>query len=119
MAHVEWQTIDGHNGQSRSKIEAVAKDHFHDEMIGSACYSHAQAEIDFPLGRNIQIDGGKKLVLLLTDGIESRNRPYRAVVFKTSGDLGSEVVAKFEVRREDNALVHVRAVPRAVESGIE
>ena len=41
-------------------------------MIGGTCQSNSQAEIDFPFGREIQIDGGKNLVLLLADGIKKR-----------------------------------------------
>jgi hypothetical protein len=47
------------------KIESVSQDHFSDQVVGRAGQTHAQSEVQFPLGRQIQIDRGKNLVLLL------------------------------------------------------
>src|SRR6476660_3961997 len=79
----------------------------------------SQAEIDFPLGRKIQIDSGKNLVLLLANGIEARNRPEGAVVFDATGDFPGEIVAEFEVGRKDHPLMDTRAVEGTVQSRVE
>jgi hypothetical protein len=47
------------------KIESVSQDHFSDQVVGRAGHTHAQSEVQLPLGRQIQIDRGKNLVLLL------------------------------------------------------
>src|SRR5208282_1376813 len=101
------------------EVEPVAEDHLRDQMVGCAGDPHAQTEIDFPLRRNVQINGGNNLVLLLRNGVESRDGPHRAVIFQPAGNLRSEVVAEFEIRREDNALVHALSVTRSVERGVD
>jgi hypothetical protein len=47
-----------------SEIETVAENHFGDQMISRARKPHAQSEIHFPFGREIQVDCGKNLALL-------------------------------------------------------
>jgi len=88
-------------------------------MIGRAGDADAQAEVDFPFRRQIQIDGWKNLVLLKAGGQEIRGWTYGAIVFEASGDFLREVVAEFEVRRENETLAHRLAVQGFVESGIE
>jgi hypothetical protein len=70
-------------------------------VIGRACQTHAKAEIDLPLRRDIQINRGENLVLLLRDRIESGDLADRPAIFEARGDLGSEVVAELEVWRKD------------------
>src|SRR4029077_8511164 len=84
-----------------SKIEPVTENQFGDQMIGGARYSYPQPEINFPLRRKIQIHGWKNLVLLLRHGMKPRERPHGAVIFQTAGNFRREVVAEFEIRRED------------------
>jgi hypothetical protein len=49
------------------EIEAIADDAFEDEVVGRAGKSHAESEINFPLRREIQVNGGEYLMLLLMD----------------------------------------------------
>ena len=49
------------------EIEAVAENHFGDEVVGGAGEAYAYAELDFPLRSEIEIDGRKNLVLLLAE----------------------------------------------------
>src|SRR5215472_5009183 len=88
-------------------------------MVGRTSKSHAQTDIDFPLWGDVQIDGRKNLVLLLGDGVESRHRTNRAVVFKAACNFGREVVTEFEIWREDDSLVNAFAVERTVERGVD
>ena len=101
------------------KVKAVAEDHFGDEVIGGRGDADAQAEVDFPLGRYIQVDGGENLVLLEAGGQEVRGGAHGAVVFDAAGDFFREVIADFDVRRENEALADGFAVERAIEGGIE
>ena len=57
-------------------------------------------------------------MLLKAGGQEVRGWPYRAIVFKASGDFFGEVVAEFEVRGENETLAHGLAVQGFVEGGI-
>jgi hypothetical protein len=60
--------------------------------------ANAEAEIDFPFGRQIQIDGREELVLLKAGGQEIRGWSDGAVVFEASGDFLGEVIADLYVR---------------------
>src|SRR6266403_4971898 len=107
------------NTAGTSEIEAVAEDHFGDQVISGSCQSNSKAKIDFPFGRKIQIDRGKNLMLLLADGIEARNGPKGAVVFDATGDFLGEIVTEFEVGRKNDALLDARPVEGAVQSRVE
>ena len=101
------------------EVEAVAEDHFGDEVIGRTGDTYADAEVDFPFGRKIEIDGGKKLVLLLGDRIEIGGGAYGAVVFEAGGDFFGEVVTDFDVGGKDEALIFGEAVEGLVKGGVE
>ena len=88
-------------------------------MVGGACDADTEAEVDFPLGRHIQIDGGKNLVLLEAGGQKVRGGAYGAVVFKAAGDFFREDIADFCVGRKNEALADRFAMEGTIESGIE
>jgi len=73
-------------------------------VIGGASQSDTYAKINLPLGRKIQVDGGKDLLLLLRDRVEVGSRAHAAVVFEAAGDFLGEVVAEFKVGRKDEPL---------------
>src|SRR5215469_8961016 len=102
-----------------SEIEAIAKNHLGDQMIGRVGHAHTEAEIHFPLRRKIQVDRGKQLMLLLTGGKEVGGRTEGAVVLESAGNLLCEIVAEFEVRREGEALMDTLPVKGAIKSRIE
>src|SRR5215467_11572469 len=56
------------------EIEAVAENHFGNQMIRGVRHADAQAEIHFPPGGKIQVDGRKELLLLLTYRKKIRRR---------------------------------------------
>ena len=68
-------------------------------MIGRTCQPNTQPEINLPLRRQIQIDRGKNLVLLLADRIKTRNRANGAIIFKPPGNLRREIVAEFKIQQ--------------------
>src|SRR5579864_8110705 len=80
------------------EVETIPEYDFGDEVVGRAGESHAEAEVNFPLWRDVQVYRRKNLVLLLGYRIKARHRAERSVVLKAAGDLGSEVEAEFEIR---------------------
>src|SRR5712664_626978 len=57
-----------------SKIEAIAQDHFRNQMVRSARQSHSQPKVHFPLWRKVQVDHRENLMLLLADRRKIRRR---------------------------------------------
>ena len=53
-----------------SPTEAPSYDALHDQMVGGVGHIHAYAEIEFPTGREIEVDGGKDLLRLMGNGVE-------------------------------------------------
>ena len=88
-------------------------------MVGGMRHADAQAEIHFPFWRKVQIDGRKKLVLLLARRKKIGGRPDSSVVLEAPGDFLCEVVAELEIGRERHALVDTIPMKRPVKSRIE
>jgi len=88
-------------------------------MIGRGGEADAKAKIDFPFGRQIQIDGGKNLLLLLPRGQKIGGGADGTVILDASGDFFRKVVADFYVGRKDESLAHRLAVEGTIEGGIE
>jgi len=87
-------------------IEPIAQNHLGNQVVGRTSEAHAESEIDLPL-------------LLLRDRVKSRHRTHRILVFQTSRDFRSEIVAEFEVWRKDIALLHALTMERAIEREIQ
>lgn len=105
--------------ESVSEIETVAEDHFGYQMVRGVRHSDAQTEIHFPFRRKVQIDGRKKLVLLLASRKKIGGRPDSSVVLEAPRDSLCEVVAELEIGRERHALVDTIPMKRPVKSRIE
>src|SRR5436853_7268901 len=101
------------------EIETVAENHLCQQVIRGTRHTHTQPKIDFPFGREIQVNGGENLLLLLADRVEACDRTQRAVILDAPRDLLGEIVAEFEVGRENETLVHARAMEGPVKCGIE
>src|SRR5256884_1029210 len=101
------------------EVKPVAENHLGKQMIRCARHAHSHSKIDFPFGREIQVNRRKNLLLLLADGVEARHRTQRAVVLNSSGNFLGEIVAEFEIRREHQPLTYARAMKGPVERGIE
>src|SRR5437870_8185989 len=76
-------TLPQANFSGASKVEAIPENQLADEMVGRARDADAKAEIDFPLRRDVEVDGRKNLVLLLAHRVEARHGSKRSVVFET------------------------------------
>src|SRR6266513_1464835 len=101
------------------EIETVAENHLCKQVIRPTRHTHTQPKIDFPFGREIQVNGGENLLLLLADRVEACDRTQRTVILNAPGDLLGEIVAEFEVGREYQPLIHARAMEGPVKRGIE
>src|SRR5207253_2573231 len=73
----------------------------------------------FPLGRDVQVDGGKDLMLLLASGIEAADWTKRAVVFKSGVDFPGDGIRNFEVRSELETFLFSGPGQGAFQCGIE
>jgi len=102
-----------------SEIKAITQNHFGNQVVGRARETDTEAEIDLPLRSDIQINRRENLVLLLRDRIESRDWADRTVIFQTSRDFRSQIVAEFEVRRKDNALLHALTMKGPVQCRVQ
>src|SRR5947209_747456 len=78
---------------STSEIKTVAENHLGNQVIRRTRHTHTEAKIDFPLGGEIQVNGGEDLLLLLADRVEARDRTQRDVIFDSSRDFFGEIVA--------------------------
>src|SRR5258708_39683235 len=77
-----------------------ADDALDDQVVGGSGYAHADAKVDLPLGRDVQIDRRNNLLLLLRDRIEAGHRAQRAVILQAAADHLREIVRYLYVRRE-------------------
>ena len=50
------------------EVKPVAENHLGKQMIRRACHTNPHAEINFPFGREVQVDHRKNLLLLLICG---------------------------------------------------
>src|SRR5260370_37648784 len=91
-----------------SEIETIAEDHFGNQVIGGTGHADSQAEIDFPLRGEIEVHGGKDLVLLLEGGKEVRGRTDGTIIFYAASDFLGECVAEFNICREYESLVDIQ-----------
>ena len=102
-----------------SEMEAIAENHFGDQMVCGMGHAHAEAEIDFPIRRKIKVDRREDLVLLLAGRKKIRGRAHRAVVLESPGDFFGEIIAELEVRREGHSLMDAVAMEGTFERGIK
>ena len=75
--------------------------------------SHANSGIDFPVGRQIQVDCRHNLLFLIPQRIEAGDRAEIAIILQTRIDFFRNVVARFKIRRELPTFGDIRTVKRA------
>src|SRR5579872_1805983 len=88
-------------------------------MIRGSRRADANSEVKLPFGRHVKINGGKELLLLVAQWIESCDRPIAPVVLQSTCNLLREVVAEFSRGRKSDALIHTRTVERAIQRRVE
>ena len=90
-----------------------------DQVIGGSGCADAHAKVEPPLWTQIDVNGRKKLLLLIVEWTEVRDRPPGTVILQPASDSFSDVIAELEIGREHYTLVHARAMKRAVERGLK
>lgn len=100
-----------------SPCHATADDHLQDEVVSASGQTNADSEVEFPLGRDIQIDGREDLVLLFARRIKTANRADGAVVFNSAIDLLGERIGDFDVRSEFEPTFGAGSLQGALEDG--
>src|SRR5438105_5310390 len=121
------QSIAGRHSPVSLPGKSPADDGFHDQMVGGPGGANADAEIDFPLGRDVNVNRGYKLLLLFVQRIEVTDRPESAVVFQAAAYYFAvacpvrpeKIVADSEIRRELYSPPRILSMQRRVERGIE
>ncbi len=98
--------------------EAAADNAFDDEVIGGSGGAYADTEIELPLRAEVDIDGRKKLLLLVFKRQKIGCRAESAVVFQTTGNFLCDVVAELCIRRKRDSLMHAQAVPGTIKGRI-
>ncbi len=68
-------------------VETPAEDALDDPVIGRRGWSDADAEIDLPLRRDIEIDRRKDLLLLVVQAGDVRDAAVVSVVLESSADF--------------------------------
>src|SRR5439155_4504521 len=63
-----------------AKHEATSNNHFQDEVICAAFHSDAYPNVELPLRRDIEVDGGKDLMRLFALGVKTAQRSERSVI---------------------------------------
>src|SRR5436853_2856046 len=84
-------------------------------MIRAVAHADAYSKVELSLWREIEIDGGKDLMLLFTLWIKTAQRSQRSVIFKAAIDLFRDRIGDFEVGRELKAPLR----PRSIESALD
>src|ERR1700722_16108706 len=100
-------------------VEATAEDGFHDQVVGGRGGADANADIDFPERRHIEVGDEEDLLLLVVHGRKAADRPIVGVPLEPPAHHASEVVANFGAGRKAKPLIDVRAVQRTLERGID
>ena len=91
----------------------------HNKVIRGAGSPNAHPKIKLPVGRDIEVNRGKDLLLLIMQPVEVRNRSQRTVILNSARNLLCEVVADLRVRRETPPLVLARAMEGAINGRVE
>src|SRR5947209_11702514 len=84
-------------------------------MIRAVAHADAYSKVELSLWREIEIDGGKDLMLLFTLWIKTAQRSQRSVIFKAAIDLFRDRVSKFEVGSELEAALRARSIESALD----
>src|SRR6266568_8905261 len=82
------------------KLEPPTNDHLDDQMVGVARHAYSDAKVELPIRRHVEINRGKNLLLLVTQGIEVADWTEPAVVLQPANNPFRKRIADLYVRRE-------------------
>src|SRR5579859_5294715 len=88
-------------------------------MIGGMRGSDADSEVKLPLRREVDVNAGEKLLLLISERVESGQWSISRVILQPASNFLCEIVAEFHVGREPHTLIHAGTVKGPVQRGIK
>src|SRR5215813_5008212 len=97
----------------------AADNGFDDQMVRRARDANADAKIQLPFRRHVQVNRWKDLLLLVRNWIKAANGTQRAIVFNSATDHFGKVVRNFQIRRKFKSLAYAFAMQRLVYRRIE
>src|SRR5579875_1055411 len=95
--------------------EASANNSLNDEVIRGCRRSDAGAEVDLPLGRNIQVGNEEDLLLLKVERVGRGDSSVTSIIFGPDTDGTVQVVPDLYRRRKTDALIDIRSMPSALQ----
>jgi len=98
--------------------KSAAQNHFQDKGIGAVRQARSHPEIDLPVGAGIQINDREKLLLLLSDRIESCQGAVGCIVLEAGSDRSRKVVADFAAGAELEAAALILPLSDRTNSGL-
>src|ERR1700691_2822372 len=114
-------TLSGYSIERRvpAQVETAAEYAFDDQVIGGGRGTDTYADVDFPYGRHVQIGHGEDHLLLIVSRVKVPERSVIGVVLDAAAHDAGKVVADLDTRCELHAFGGVRAVPGALERGVD
>src|SRR5262249_46059904 len=104
---------------SLAAADAPSEDHLDDTLITAGGERRAVAEVELPVGPEVEVRREKNLVLLLAQWLDALDGAGRTIVLDGQIDARRHVVPDVHVRREIERLRGVRAAQRLAKHGIE
>src|SRR5690348_9801944 len=99
--------------------EPSADNAFNNEVVGGARCAPSYPEVYFPRWRDIQVNAGEELLLLISEWVETGDWSHSSIVFKSSAHHLREVIRNFYIRRKLKAAADIWSMQSLVECGIE
>src|SRR6185437_11348682 len=100
-------------------VPAIAENALHDKVIGRRTGSNADAEVDLPLGGDVQVGYREDLLLLIVQAGGRAEPAIVGVVFDARVHLLGNVVADLGARRKVQAVSHAGTVPGALQRRVD
>ena len=79
------------------EIKAAAEDHFDQQVVRASRQTYADAEVEFPVRAEVEVDRRKYLVLLVRHSVKTCHRAERPIVFEPHIDSPRDRIADLEV----------------------
>src|SRR4051794_29537845 len=92
--------------------ETPAQDRLDQQVVRGPRHPDPDSEIELPVLTEVDIHGRQELLLLLAQGVESRDRPHRAVILQPDRYPLQQVVGDLHVGREFVSQAPARPVER-------
>src|SRR5580765_2050923 len=85
------QRFFGTGANRRCALKPITEDEFNQQLIGRGSKPDAHAKVELEVRREVEVERGKDLVLLLLPVFQSAKRPQGAVVLHANGNLAGQI----------------------------